>query len=658
MNRLKYVKLILSAGVSLLIFLSVGCHVAADNPPSSAGIQSAEPSAILPNQSSRTAEEALSYLRNEMDIYHRQTVIYDDADSGGERYFASGWMKPDNRSAFDISLTHSKDRPHSGSTCLKLTWTARNSWAGIYWQYPGGNWGKVPGLNLEGATRVTFWARGEKGNERVQFKFGGIRSPGLPYADSADLIESHWFTLSKEWKAFALTIEGQNLSNIIGAFCWVTNENQNPKGCTIYLDDITINQNRLHEPHLIRSYHIGDQPVPSASLSFLRNICYVYDNSLAICALLSSKHPDDQQRACLIADAFVQLVQYEGGFLRNAYCCGDLTGRDMNNRVEPRRPGQMTPMNNDSRLKSDWYIDEYALSIDAGNMAWAMIALLNVWERSGKAQDSAYLEAAKTLGDWIIDHCTADTSSSIGGFTGGLYITFKNPGSIVQSDLESNCIKRKKTWKSTEHNIDLAVAYKRIAEGVNDPALKSRYKKAADSAYSFVLWAREQGMSHGSFIVTGTEDNTDSPNLEVEPLDPQSWSLLAFPEKKDLFLPAVEWASKNLMLTKQGIQGCRYSGQSKEIWPEGTAQMACCYSMLCELGRAGELLDALDRMRQYTEDRTNVKGAIQAAYPNIVDTGFGWYYYNYPHVGATSWYILAHMKWNPYWNSSLNSDCR
>ncbi len=93
-----------------------------------------------------------------------------------DAFYPSGWMGDRDDITFDDSWT---ENPHSKPTSIKITYSAASSqgegWAGIYWQYPSENWGDKPeGRDSTGATKLTFWARGEKGGEKAKFKAGGI----------------------------------------------------------------------------------------------------------------------------------------------------------------------------------------------------------------------------------------------------------------------------------------------------------------------------------------------------------------------------------------------------------------------------------------------------------------------------------------------------
>lgn len=153
-------------------------------------------------------------------------------------FYPDGWMGDIN----DIKLnTNSSDKPYSGNSCIQIQYTPKGSqtWAGIYWVYPNNNWGDKPeGRNLTGAKALNFKARGSKGGEMAEFKIGGISEK---YSDSVNPARSTGpIKLTSDWKDYTIELNGCDLSNVIGGFCWVTNAIQNPNGSTIYLDDIII----------------------------------------------------------------------------------------------------------------------------------------------------------------------------------------------------------------------------------------------------------------------------------------------------------------------------------------------------------------------------------------------------------------------------------
>ncbi|MFZ2602960.1 MAG: hypothetical protein WAX79_03025 [Candidatus Omnitrophota bacterium] len=167
----------------------------------------------------------------------KEFVVYLDKGAKDNHYIPSGWMGDYG----DIKLNdQSTDSPHSGTTCLQFTFSAKKSqgqgWAGVYWQNPANNWGsKKGGFDLTGMTKLTFWARGAKGQEVIQkFIVGGIKGA---YSDSAT-IEMGPIELTNTWKEYTINLSGKDLSYISGGFGWVTTADLNPDGCTFYLDDI------------------------------------------------------------------------------------------------------------------------------------------------------------------------------------------------------------------------------------------------------------------------------------------------------------------------------------------------------------------------------------------------------------------------------------
>ncbi|MFA5320516.1 MAG: hypothetical protein WC418_04965, partial [Candidatus Omnitrophota bacterium] len=98
------------------------------------------------------------------------------------------------------------------------------------------NWGSIDaGIDLSKATKVTFWARGAKGGERIEeFKIGGIMGE---FSDS-DTAGIGPVVLTKDWQQYAIDLKGKDLSYIIGGFCWATNADVNPDGVIFYLDEI------------------------------------------------------------------------------------------------------------------------------------------------------------------------------------------------------------------------------------------------------------------------------------------------------------------------------------------------------------------------------------------------------------------------------------
>jgi len=163
--------------------------------------------------------------------------VYSDRSSLKNHYIPSGWMGDYGDIKYDQA---SKENPYLGDSCIKIIYNGKAAqgarWAGIYWQNPANNWGTQDGgFDLSKATKLTFWARGQKGGERIEeFKVGGIMGE---YSDS-DSATIGPVILNKTWTQYTIDLKGKDMSYISGGFCWATNIDNNPEGATFYLDEI------------------------------------------------------------------------------------------------------------------------------------------------------------------------------------------------------------------------------------------------------------------------------------------------------------------------------------------------------------------------------------------------------------------------------------
>ncbi|MFH1062048.1 MAG: hypothetical protein V1747_04090, partial [Candidatus Omnitrophota bacterium] len=128
----------------------------------------------------------------------------------------------------------------SGTTCMKWTYTAEGKqgegWGGAYWQTPQGLYipEREARFDLSQAQRLIVWGRGEKGNEKILIKVGGL---GGKLSDS-DTKTSEVIILSKDWQEFIIDLSDMDLSYIGGIFCWIAEKQSNPDGCIFYLDNV------------------------------------------------------------------------------------------------------------------------------------------------------------------------------------------------------------------------------------------------------------------------------------------------------------------------------------------------------------------------------------------------------------------------------------
>jgi hypothetical protein len=163
--------------------------------------------------------------------------IYADRSTAANHFIPSGYMGDYSDVKYDGA---SKEDAYLGDTCIKIVYSAKASqgarWAGVFWLNPANNWGSVDaGFNLSSATKLTFWARGAVGGERIEeFKVGGIMGE-FSDSDSATIGP---VLLTKEWTQYTIDLKGKDMSYIIGGFTWSANVDNNPEGATFYLDEI------------------------------------------------------------------------------------------------------------------------------------------------------------------------------------------------------------------------------------------------------------------------------------------------------------------------------------------------------------------------------------------------------------------------------------
>lgn len=164
--------------------------------------------------------------------------VYSNKGSAANHFVPSGFMP--NGECVKIN-DRWMENCFSERTCIQIDYQVECSrrdmqWGGIYWQNPANNWGnRKGGFNLEGAQKLTFWARGEKGGEQIQeFLVGGISGD---YPDS-DVSTIGPVILSDEWRQYTIDLRGKDLSFISGGFGWTTSADANEDTCVFYLDDI------------------------------------------------------------------------------------------------------------------------------------------------------------------------------------------------------------------------------------------------------------------------------------------------------------------------------------------------------------------------------------------------------------------------------------
>lgn len=168
-----------------------------------------------------------------------QTInIFKEFDLGS-LFHPSGWMG-DGASGIQFLSLRNESSLMEGKDIIAIRIEYQQGpkgWTGIYWQYPDGNWGEKPGFNLSGAKRISFYAKGERGGEIVEFKAGGISSG--KYKDTF-MKSTGKQKLTNNWKKYEIDLSQEDLTNVIGAFAWVVAGSDNGGHAITYISKLTV----------------------------------------------------------------------------------------------------------------------------------------------------------------------------------------------------------------------------------------------------------------------------------------------------------------------------------------------------------------------------------------------------------------------------------
>lgn len=342
---------------------------------------------------------------------------------------------------------------------------------------------------------------------------------------------------------------------------------------------------------LPRSYQGGFFTTPSWDFT----PSFVYDDALVVIAYTARGLPDDLRRAQAVGDAllFFQAQDPIGdGRVRTSYEPHGMR----QGRMEITGPGTFT-----------------------GNQAWVGMALTRLFHATGEPR---YLDGALRIAQWIQAN-TADLARAPFGYTGG------------QNDSGASL-----TWKSTEHNSDVAGFFTQLAQLTGDPVWAER----AAVAVGFVA-AMQSADGH---VDTGTLLDGSTINTRPIPLDAQTWSFLGTEDAR--YGAALDWTLENLMATDGPYQGPSISDADvSKVWFEGGGNLALALRLRDGQGDAGRAEALLDSIRIAQHDAPNGDGkGIVATSTDGLDSGFGDLYYASLHTGATAWYLLAAAGDNPF----------
>ena len=367
---------------------------------------------------------------------------------------------------------------------------------------------------------------------------------------------------------------------------------------------------------------------------------FTYDNALLALAFLARGHSDDMARAMVIGNALLYAQQNDpagDGRFRQAYMAG-------------------TPDSHGVFVTPGL---SFFQGSAVGDVAWAGIALAQLYART---RVHAYLEGALRAATFIETTTRDNTNVPPGGYYYG----------------------NGQTNKSTEHNIDVYALFTMLARLSGD----NSWLDGAAHARAFVEAMFDAPSGH---FWTGTSDPTHI-FYNNSPEDVQTWSYLAFQDAN--FAITLDWVKTNLATTdttfafnngwgvngslRLRVSGMTYASLSKlgtvlgdgtvdadAVWLEGTSHLIAALlqrqlpakkdipSFHGDVALATALLESVQVAQNSLGAGQTVNGqalsvgqGITAA-TSILNTGFGFNYFPYLHIGATSWYGMAGQGANP-----------
>lgn len=367
---------------------------------------------------------------------------------------------------------------------------------------------------------------------------------------------------------------------------------------------------------------------------------FVYDNALLALAYLARGRSGDLGRATVIGDALLYAQKNDpaaDGRFRQAYFAG----------VADSNGVYVTPGLS------------FFQGSAVGDVAWAAIALAQLYGRTGS---SKYLDGAL----WAANFIETTTRDNINVPPGGYY--FGNG----------------QTNKSTEHNIDVYALYTMLARLSGN----NSWLDGAQHARAFVQAMFDTPSGH---FWTGTSDPTQI-FFNNSPEDVQTWSYLAFQDPN--YAVSIDWVKTNLATTdttfafnngwatktelRLRVSGMTYASLSKlgtvlgdnavdadAVWIEGTGHLIAAL-LLRGLPPGKDIpsfhgdKDLASTLAENVQVAQNSLGAGQTvngqalvlgqgltASTSILNTGFGFNYFPYLHIGATSWYVMGTQGENP-----------
>jgi len=170
-----------------------------------------------------------------------------------ENMVPSGWMgdaTAERGSAANLDTGNTQGCHPGAQSCIKLDYTPANGkvgWAAFAWQHViegDSNWGESPGTDYSqgGFRSLKLLAKGIPDAAGVlpkaQFKSGGNVAPKFSANRASYAVAGPMIQLTADYREYCLSLDGENLSNVVSPFTVVVAKAGNARTIVILLDDI------------------------------------------------------------------------------------------------------------------------------------------------------------------------------------------------------------------------------------------------------------------------------------------------------------------------------------------------------------------------------------------------------------------------------------
>jgi len=300
----------------------------------------------------------------------------------------------------------------------------------------------------------------------------------------------------------------------------------------------TVNPDKL-KPGLLASFGKTKDP----TYRFVRNVAFVYDNALAIEALLMGDSFDAEAiaRAFQIADALV-LLQDHDPMNKDAE-----PDRDFPDLVPaPVRDGYRNGNVAASRTSTKVKVKPTHEQASSGNQAYVAMALLRA------------ADVAENVGETDRAETYARTAREL-----LLYVGRQRARSGPLEGFEMSDDPNVGRVRSTEHNVDLGVAFEQAAHAETDPNLKALWQQWSTAADTFrdqmcggnarfgtLPWISDDWEYHRAGTGLG-----DDINMDLVPIDAGAWSALGRNDNRGAAFDLLAF-----LATSTDVNGMTYTG--------------------------------------------------------------------------------------------------